>query len=295
MKTAPTSKPLHTATTEKRRVGKTEPPASRPRVSASSWANLPFCQSGLAVKADDQNAAIGGHRCKRWSCEYCNPLNRRMVIAHAVEGRPRRLLTLTVSSKNYETPDEAAQALKRGLRLLRLRLKRHPRLANFPFLAVFEAHESGYPHLHLLIRGKFLPWRWLRMAWEEITGSTGIDIRAIKGGRDAARYVAKYLGKDLHAFEGCKRWWRSHSYDLPKDDEQDSNHARQRWIHFRLTLPEAAEALAKAGWELRKAGPNGIRAMHATDPPERVAAVFHDLLIDRRRRQPVLNQTGQHE
>lgn len=245
---------------EKRDEGQSPRPSSERPVQDAPWQSLTYCQAGLAVKSEGIDAAIAAHRCKRWSCEHCNPINRRQVIQHAVNGKPKALLTLTVSSKHYDTPEEAAAALKRGLRLLRLRLRRTPRLQDFQFLAVFEAHESGYPHLHLLIRGRFIPWQWLRNAWTEITGSMHVDIRKIKGTKDAARYVAKYLGKDLHAFEGCKRWWRSHGYDLTDKTSEEYLEKRRGWCNFTLTITEAATALHLEGYAVRRAGLNGIRA-----------------------------------
>lgn len=167
-------------------------------------------------------------------------------------GKPRAMLTLTVSSKNHETPDDAAQALKDGLRLLRLRLQRHPRFIKFAFLAVFERHKSGYPHLHLVIRGGFIPWKWLRKAWEEITGSTGIDIRKIGTKGQAAFYVAKYIGKDLSAFEGCKRWWRSHDYNSLEVDDWQPEVTAASFERWQVSFNRLAITCAQMGWTLEK-------------------------------------------
>lgn len=183
--------------------------------------------------------------------------------------RPRAMLTLTVSSNHYDTPDDAAAALKRGLRLLRLRLKRHPRLVNFSFLAIFEAHKSGYPHLHLLIRGKFIPWEMLTKWWEEITGSTHVDIRKIDTTGKAAFYVAKYLGKDLHAFAGCKRWWRSHGYSEGADEDYAKDRPNVRWTRYGIDFDPIAYRLASAGYRVSRVGPDRIAWKPAAidDPP----------------------------
>lgn len=262
----------------KRDAGRNPRPSPEQPSQAAPWQSLTYCQAGLAVKSEGIDAAIAAHRCKRWSCEHCNPINRRQVIQAALNGKPRAMLTLTVSSKHYDTPAEAAAALKRGLRLLRLRLQRTPRLQDFQFLAVFEAHQSGYPHLHLLIRGRFLPWQWLRKAWQEITGSIHIDIRKIKGNKDAARYVAKYLGKDLHAFEGCKRWWRSHGYDLEDKDSEEYQERRRGWQNYTLTLTQVARTLEHHGYAVRRAGINGIRAGPSRDGLPPVPIILRQLM-----------------
>lgn len=177
----------------------------------------PLCTPDVSVKRDGPSAEVNAVRCKRWSCEICAQLNRRRIIALARMGRPTAMLTLTVSNKNYPSPVDAARDLKRGLVALRKRIARAHPGEKTPFLVVYEKHKSGWPHMHLLIRAPFLPVRWLRRVWEEITGSFMVDIRAIRTEGQAAFYVTKYVGKDVAAFEGCKRWWRSHDYNEPRE------------------------------------------------------------------------------
>lgn len=223
----------------------------------------PLCTPDVSVNLHQLGGEAVPVRCKRWSCEVCAQINRARVIAIAARSKPRALLTLTVSNKDYETPDEAAQALKRGLRLLRLRLKRHEKLKNFQFLAVFEKHKSGYPHLHLLIKGTFLPWQELRRMWEGITGSFMVDIRRIASKGQAALYIAKYLGKDLASFEGCKRWWRSHGYDDEKPEDYRPDEQRGEWSRLQVDFHALPEILSAAGWTVQK----GRRDRLTWEPP----------------------------
>jgi hypothetical protein len=174
------------------------------------------------------------------------------------------MLTLTVRSTDYPTPEAAAAALKDGLRLLRLRLKRHPRFENFEFLAVFEKHKSGFPHLHLLIRGSFIPWKMLRRMWEEITGSYQVDIRKIDTRGKAAFYVAKYIGKDLSAFEGCKRWWRSHGYNEGQPEDQQPEWTQAEWAAWDVNFYALRFSLKFEGWTLTK---TGRERWHIRPPP----------------------------
>lgn len=211
----------------------------------------PLCTPDLTVKANSAEGLASPIRCKRWSCPCCAERNRRRVIAIAVAAKPRAMLTLTVSSKLYPDPDDAAEALKRGLRLLRLRLSRHAKLTNFQFLAVFEKHKSGHPHLHLLVRGQFIPWKVLRSWWEELTGSTHVDIRAIKTIGKAAFYVAKYIGKDLAAFAHCKRWWRSHGYSEDVADDYQPDYTIGRPTRYRADIHKLYFALKFEGWEVK--------------------------------------------
>lgn len=219
----------------------------------------PLCTGEVAVKSLGSLAEAHPIRCKRWSCEVCAQINRRRVIAIAVAARPRAFLTLTVSSAHHPTPDAAAAALKRGLRLLRLRLSRHEKLDNFEFLAVFERHKSGYPHLHLMIRGKFIPWVKLRQWWEEITGSTHVDIRKIDTRGKAAFYVAKYLGKDLSPFEACKRWWRSHGYSEDAEDDYALDRSWPKPTRHLVDFARIEFALRQLEFPFERVGREGIR------------------------------------
>jgi hypothetical protein len=85
--------------------------------------------------------------------------------------------------------------------------------SDLQYFRVWEAHESGRPHLHVAQRGRFIPWKWLTKEWLKLSGSPGVDIRFIDDPSRAAGYVAKYLGKDLHRFGTLKRyvysqgWW----------------------------------------------------------------------------------------
>lgn len=225
----------------------------------------PLCTSQVSVKTEPQEITAAAVRCKRWSCPVCSQINRNRVIGIARRAKPRALLTLTVRSTDYASPDDAAEALKRGLRLLRLRLKRHPRLTNFQFLAVFEKHKSGWPHLHLLIRGSFLPWQELRRMWEGITGSYMVDIRRIASEGQAALYVSKYIGKDLAAFAGCKRWWRSHAYSEEDVSEYQADKAGGQWGRLIAGWYSVGPALEAGGWQVDYQRGHRLTAR----PPER--------------------------
>lgn len=212
----------------------------------------PLCTPESSVKSNSEEGEAIPVRCKCWSCPTCAKINKRKVILAGISGAPRALLTLTVNRKHYSSPEDAAHALKRGLRNLRLDLKRHPKLENFEYLAVFEEHESGYPHMHLLITGKFIPWHYLRKTWERITGSIHIHIRKIRNSSQAANYTAKYISKSLAAFEGCKRWWRSHGYPRPVDERPDDQERAKDWGRYEITTDQMAFNLAIVGFDVER-------------------------------------------
>lgn len=235
----------------------------------------PLCTSEVTVKAE--SAAYEAHpvRCKRWSCEVCHQLNRAKVIRIAIDAKPNAMLTLTVNSKTEPDPAAAALRLKEGLRLLRLRLKRHPKMQNFEFLAVFEKHKSGHPHLHLLIKSQYIPWRWLRKVWEEITGSFMVDIRKVDQSQRRLRYVAKYLGKDLSPFPGCKRWWRSHGFSEKDDPTDEEALAPVPWQRWHSHYPALRTAIISIGGTVEDCGREGIR----WQPPPGKEVPLHHLMM----------------
>ncbi len=179
---------------------------------------MALCTDSAFVNADTHEGEVSLLRCKKWSCEVCNPYNRMRVMNAARKGKPNIFMTLTSREGSFATPDEAARDMKRGLVLLRRRVERKWGIKKLPFIVVFERTKKGWPHMHLLLRGNYMHWRVLRAMWEEITGSHQVDVRFIKKATQVLFYVTKYIGKDLAAFEGCKRWWRSHNYNVVEED-----------------------------------------------------------------------------
>jgi len=126
-------------------------------------------------------------------------------------------LTLTHRADDTTSRAQKAQALAHAFGLLRRRIKREFGIEKLPFLAVFEAHLSGVPHLHVLLRCRYIPQRWLSDTMRKLLGSPIVDVRRIKNTRGMVSYVAKYLGKAPHKYENVKRYWRSLDYEVPEE------------------------------------------------------------------------------
>lgn len=176
-----------------------------------------LCSDTIIVNANLIEGRAHVLRCKRWSCETCRQYNRLKVMHAAKRGQPNLFLTLTCNPQRWNSPDEAARDMKRGLVLLRRRIARRWGVKNLPFIVVYEKTKAGWPHMHLLLRAPYMHWKILRAMWREISGAHQVDVRFIKKSSQVLFYVTKYIGKELHAFEGCKRWWRSHNYDQLKE------------------------------------------------------------------------------
>lgn len=168
-----------------------------------------LCRDCTLVKYHAHSVRLTPLKCRSWRCEYCQPLRRRELAAVARAGMPDTFLTLTLPPREGETFDARARALARAWRIIRARACKKWGYKSIPFLAVFEAHKSGMPHLHILARCKWIGFDELR-AWNtELTGGSHVRIERPKSVRGVAKYVAKYVSEEPKLFAGCKRYWRS--------------------------------------------------------------------------------------
>lgn len=179
---------------------------------------MSLCTDRTIVNENSAEGTIATLKCKRWTCPHCIDLNRRKVIDKARDGNPDKFMTLTWNSNRRETPDEAARVMKTAWVNLRRRIEKKFAVKNVPFIVVFERTKRGYPHMHILMRAPFMSQDWLSEQMADLIDAPIVDIRAIKDRKHAFWYITKYLGKDLASFKGCKRWWRSHNYEIEKGD-----------------------------------------------------------------------------
>jgi hypothetical protein len=95
-------------------------------------------------------------------------------------------------------------------------------------------------------RCPYIPQRWLSHQWALLTGSTVVDIRAIKDAVNAAKYVAKYAAKAPHHFDHTKRYRFSYGY-LPDNGETPPELLPpiSGWQYLHHTLPEIRPVLAE--------------------------------------------------
>jgi len=104
-----------------------------------------------------------------------------------------KFVTLTTSTESWA----AGKDIQRSFRALVMRLRRRGWCSGY--VKVTEFTEAGLPHLHVLIRGPYIPQSWLSEAWSEIHSSPVVDIRLVRGQHAAAGYLAKYLGKRMES------------------------------------------------------------------------------------------------
>jgi hypothetical protein len=206
-----------------------------------------LCTERSLVKHDANRVSVRPLRCKCWGCDHCVHKKRRDLWFKAFKGDPQRFLTLTVRQGHFTTPEETAREMVKGWRMLRQFLERSLNIKKITFLAVFEAHESGWPHLHILLRGSFIHHHIIRKWWTERFDSFQIDIRYVKNTRQRANYVSKYVSEAPEVFAGCRRFWCSQDWDPPRKEDD---------------VPQSSEF---AWWESVMINPLGIARMALQD------------------------------
>ncbi len=177
-----------------------------------------LCTERSLVKHDRSLIVVKPLRCKCWGCDHCVHQKRRDLWHKAVKGKPRIFLTLTMAPTPGSTPDNQARALVQHFRAMRQYLMRKLKRKSPTFLAVVEAHKSGWPHLHILIRSGFIDRRVIKAWWEARTGSWNVDIKLARNPRQVASYVSTYISKNPGKFEKVKRFWCSQDWDPPKKE-----------------------------------------------------------------------------
>lgn len=175
------------------------------------------------------------------------------MFAEAMSGNPDKLLTLTVRPRKGETVDERAQNLvKAFVQLLRAAEARFKRGKN-EYYAVFEKTKRGQPHLHILLRGPYIPHRWISAFMFRKIRAPIIDIRQIDCIGKASAYVSKYMTKDPTRFLGCKRYWSSRGYKIGWNEDADTDDYVPPRRHIEATAwPDFLTKIENLGYAYRE-------------------------------------------
>jgi len=197
--------------------------------------------------------------CRSWGCEHCAPLRKRQLMARAASGKPTRFLTLTINPNRPGTPDEHALELANAWRNAVKRLRRLYGLEKVEYLAVFEQHKSGEPHLHVLLRSCYIPQQLISNIMAELIDSPIVDIRKVRDANGAVRYVAKYVTKANVRFGTSKRYWFSRNFEPPPDtDRPTASPDEPRWTVSQQHLYSILQDWTQDGFACKADGKGGI-------------------------------------
>lgn len=137
----------------------------------------------------------------------------RRKLQEVLTGVPaHQFITLSCNPGPWRDAEHAFRGMSLAVGELVKRIRRKWSPAGFEYALVWETTRKGWPHVHLIARGPFIPQRWLSRTWQELTHAYIVDIRIVKGGGGVAREMAKYLAKDLHAPPHFKRYRLSHGF-----------------------------------------------------------------------------------
>ena len=205
-------------------------------------------------------------RCRCWSCDFCLPMRKARLVKDVAAGQPTKLLTLTTRYVEGADPVAEARRFSGWFAQLIRRIKKRCAGQVVAYFVVREAHKSGWPHHHVALRSPYIPWEWLTEQWLDISGSPGVDIRAVWKSHDAAEYLAKYIGKDPHRFGTTKRYWHSRNwFDVRPAPQPETGDWNRRWFIERTHICELRALSWLKGWEISLGG--GWGYFEARAPP----------------------------
>lgn len=164
--------------------------------------------------------------------------------------RVDRFVTLTVRFSPYVPTVMQLDSINHAWRLLYKRIKRRFPNAQFGYVKVVEFTKKGTPHLHIALQGPFIHQRWLSRQWQELTGSSVVDIRKIQSERSLARYLSKYLTKSKTTVRHRRKYAASRGFLPPLPDDRDDVEAvRPSWNWSPGRVDSVRASLLTSGWQ----------------------------------------------
>lgn len=144
-------------------------------------------------------------------CRHCQPCMKAKATLIAANLRKRleagpkddchrfRFITLTLRHTRRPLADQIADLYRHFKVLRRSKFWKRSQIGG---AVLFECKrnekDEWHPHLHIISEGHFLKQSELANEWMRLTnGSFRADVRMIRGHKDAANYVAKYVGKGV--------------------------------------------------------------------------------------------------
>lgn len=225
-----------------------------------------LCSEASLVNHGDRAIRAITLRCRCWSCDTCLPIRAARLVKDIAAGEPDKLLTLT--TRVVEGGDRDAEARRQGqafAALMRLVKKRFPGVS-VAYFVVREATKQGWPHMHVALRSPYIPQAWLKEKWLALSGSPGVDIRKVYACANAAKYLAKYIGKDPHKFGNSKRYWSSKNwFDVRPEARPASGDWDSKWFIVREQVCQLAQAAWFKRWEIKMG--TGNNYFEARAPP----------------------------
>jgi hypothetical protein len=145
---------------------------------------------------------VMGSACRdRW-CPHCSRARAAEVREQVTEWlhtvKNPRMITFTLKHSNAVLKDQVTGLYKCFRKWRLLPEVKAAVVAGVWFLQIKRSSRSGnwHPHLHCLMVGKFLPWKFYRQTWLKVTGTSHVvNVEYIRNLDKAADYVARYVSR----------------------------------------------------------------------------------------------------
>lgn len=161
-------------------------------------------QSSVVRSLETGQVKCSFETCGTRLCPHCAKRYRARISERILEalGTVRknswRLITLTIASSELRLRDQIAFLKESFRRLRQTAIWDSTQMFGYAVveLSINRETQLWHPHLHILSKGKYIPQKRLSQQWCVASkGSMIVDVRPVKSGRKAARYVSKYMGK----------------------------------------------------------------------------------------------------
>jgi hypothetical protein len=157
---------------------------------------------------DLQKYRLRASFCKCRHCQPCMKARQRLIAGNltkklekgtAQEGHRFRFITLTLRHTRRPLAEQKAELYKAVKQLRKFRCWKETQVGGaIMFENKLNDRGEWHPHIHIISEGTYLSQKQLADQWFKITnGSFKVDIRSIKGVKDAANYVSKYACKGV--------------------------------------------------------------------------------------------------
>jgi len=170
-------------------------PVAAPPATTSFDGYITQCGHGsiLGQNRETGEIAVVPLCCKSWACPDCAKRLARLWAKRAAEAKPERFLTITADPARSTSPHDAYLKMKKAFQQFVAKWRRRKKV--FEYLAIWELQKSGWPHLHVLQKGHYVPIAYIRAWFDKADIGTIDDIRRVQPPENAAAYVVKYTGK----------------------------------------------------------------------------------------------------
>lgn len=173
-------------------------PSLKDTMVAGGKAELGFRTPATSLDTTTETAREDYHA---WNMRRRRARAYQRIKSGMAVGGNIKFITLTTSWAAWD----AGKDIRQSFRAFIMRLRRRSLCTGY--VKVIEFTKAGLPHLHILLRGPYIPQWWLSKIWGEIHLSPIVDVRAVRGRDGAAGYLAKYMGKDKRSRQSWSWDW----------------------------------------------------------------------------------------